>query len=42
MHEIAHLYSIASMDDRNIVHAVLDKYRAASDYTVKSDDGDTK
>ena len=35
MHEVAHLYSIASMDDRNIVHAVLDKYRAAADYTTK-------
>lgn len=34
MHEIAHLYSIASVDDRKVVQAVLDKYRGASDYTA--------
>ena len=38
MHEIAHLYSIASLDDRHIVHAVLDKYRGAADFTTKPDD----
>jgi len=27
--EIANLYSIATLDDRHIVHAVLDKYRSA-------------
>ena len=27
--EIGHLFSISSLEDRKIVHAVLDKYRAA-------------
>lgn len=34
MHEVAHLYSISSADDRKVVHAVLDKYRSAADYTA--------
>lgn len=37
MHEIAHLYSIATLDDRHIVHAVLDKYRAAADFKAEPD-----
>lgn len=42
MHEIAHLYSIASMDDRKIVHAVLDKYRAVANFTSKTSEEDPK
>lgn len=42
MHEIAHLYSIATLDDRHIVHAVLDKYRAAADFTTKPDSEEPK
>lgn len=32
--EIANLYSIASLDDRKIVHAVLDKYRKAPGFAT--------
>lgn len=42
MHEIAHLYSIATLDDRHIVHAVLDKYRGEADFTTKPDDEEPK
>lgn len=42
MHEIAHLYSIATLDDRHIVHAVLDKYRAAANFTTGETGEDAK
>lgn len=34
IHEVAHLYSIASPEDRKVVHAVLDKYREAAGCTA--------
>lgn len=32
MHEIAHLFSISTPEDRTVVHAILDKYKTRSSY----------
>ena len=40
VNEIANLYSIASLDDRKIVHAVLDKYRGSTDITTNDTDSE--